>query len=77
MTISSRTPEGEANFCPVCQQETVTEPSEHPRRDATCPHCGSLLLFGPGEAAMLAVFEEMGREEARKPRPRRRENVRT
>jgi acyl carrier protein len=42
--ISSRTPEGEPNSCPVCCSEIVIEPSE-PSGDAPCPKCGTLLWF--------------------------------
>ncbi len=42
--ISSRTPEGDWNHCPVCQNEVRVEPSR-PFGDATCPACGSLLWF--------------------------------
>src|SRR5262245_50982418 len=46
MTISSRTPEGQPNSCPVCLHDVVMEPSQ-PFGDAPCPHCGCLLLFEP------------------------------
>lgn len=49
--ISSRTPEGQPNQCPVCGKDTRTEPSTMPTRDAPCPHCGSLLWFAPGSLA--------------------------
>jgi len=42
--ISSRTPEGEPNCCPVCRKQVVLEPSQ-PVGDAPCPHCGCLLRF--------------------------------
>jgi hypothetical protein len=45
MPISSRTPEGDPNRCPICGLDTRTEPSETPTRDAPCPHCGHLLWF--------------------------------
>jgi hypothetical protein len=52
MTISSRTPEGLPNQCPVCRNEVRIGPSQ-PFGDAPCPHCGTLLWFlgssGPGE----------------------------
>ncbi len=48
MVISSRTPEGNDNHCPVCGKDTRTEPSTLPTRDAPCPHCGSLLWFIKG-----------------------------
>lgn len=45
MEPSSRTPEGEANRCPVCGAEVCLEPSR-PAGDAPCPHCGCLMWFG-------------------------------
>lgn len=44
MTISSRTPEGTPNHCPVCGHAFRIEPSQ-PFGDAPCPACGSLLWF--------------------------------
>lgn len=44
MTISSRTPEGRPNRCPVCQHRLRVSPS-WPGADAPCPRCGSLLWF--------------------------------
>lgn len=49
MDVSSRTPEGVPNRCPVCGKAVVVEPSD-PARDAPCPHCGHLLWFDPAEA---------------------------
>lgn len=43
MNISSRTPEGQPNQCPVCGNAVILEPS-HPAGDAPCPHCGYLLF---------------------------------
>lgn len=43
-TISSRTPEGRPNRCPVCGCELCIEPSQ-PAGDAPCPQCGVLLWF--------------------------------
>jgi acyl carrier protein len=43
-TISSRTPEGQPNRCPVCGGEIVIEPSL-PVGDAPCPQCGVLVWF--------------------------------
>jgi len=43
-TISSRTPEGRPNHCPVCGAEIRIEPSQ-PAGDAPCPQCGVLLWF--------------------------------
>jgi hypothetical protein len=50
MIVSSRTPEGAPNHCPVCNQDVCLEPSVPPG-DAPCPHCGSLLWFVPSFAA--------------------------
>jgi hypothetical protein len=44
MVISSRTPEGEDNCCPVCGQALRLEPSRPPG-DAPCPCCGVLVWF--------------------------------
>jgi serine/threonine protein kinase len=44
MVISSRTPEGEPNRCPVCGAFLRVEPSR-PAGDAPCPKCGHLLWF--------------------------------
>ena len=44
MTISSRTPEGVPNHCPICNSDVCIEPSVL-FGDATCPNCGSLLWF--------------------------------
>ncbi len=43
--ISSRTPEGDPNVCPVCGKNSQIEPSTVPTKDAPCPHCGHLLWF--------------------------------
>jgi acyl carrier protein len=50
--ISSRTPEGESNRCPVCGRLVTIEPSRPLREpattspgDAPCPACGHLLWF--------------------------------
>ena len=43
-TISSRTPEGEPNHCPICDGVISIEPSS-PVGDAPCPRCGTLLWF--------------------------------
>jgi hypothetical protein len=44
--ISSRTPEGVPNRCPLCGKELRIEPSR-PTGDAPCPNCGQLLWFEP------------------------------
>lgn len=43
--ISSRTPEGWPNQCPVCGHKICIQPSTFPVRDAPCPGCGTLLDF--------------------------------
>lgn len=43
-TVSSRTPEGFPNQCPVCCASICIEPSQPPG-DAPCPACGTLLWF--------------------------------
>jgi acyl carrier protein len=42
--ISSRTPEGRPNHCPVCGSDVCLEPSLL-TGDAPCPACGHLLWF--------------------------------
>src|SRR5437870_1266852 len=44
MTISSRTPEGSPNHCPICDTLVCMEPSQPPG-DAPWPGCGTLLWF--------------------------------
>jgi hypothetical protein len=44
MVISSRTPEGEDNRCPLCGHALRLDPSRPPG-DAPCPCCGVLLWF--------------------------------
>ena len=44
MVISSRTPEGLPNYCPVCDAHFLLEPSD-PAGDAPCPNCGHLVWF--------------------------------
>lgn len=65
MTISSRTPEGDATRCPVCGAILTLEPSRPPG-DAPCPSCGSLVWFpapavraaGPNGALLLVGSDE-------------------
>jgi hypothetical protein len=45
MVVSSRTPEGSPNRCPICGHDLRLEPS-WPTRDGPCPACGHLLWFG-------------------------------
>ena len=53
MIISSRTPEGEPNHCPLCGADVRIEPSVL-FGDAPCPNCGHLLWFlsRPGESLL-------------------------
>lgn len=44
MVISSRTPEGRPNRCPICGGDVRIEPSVL-FGDVPCPHCGHLLWF--------------------------------
>ncbi len=46
--ISTRTPEGTPNYCPICHSEIRVEPSKQ-TLDGPCPHCGHLLWFGPAK----------------------------
>jgi hypothetical protein len=58
MIISSRTPEGSPNQCPICQSEVRIEPSKL-CGDAPCPNCGCLLWFVTltGENQMFFEYE--------------------
>ncbi len=44
MFISSRTPDGTPNHCPVCNSDIRIDPSSS-SVDAPCPNCGTLLWF--------------------------------
>src|SRR4051794_22755706 len=44
--VSSRTPEGEPNLCPVCDALICVDPSPS-TGDGPCPCCGVLLWFLP------------------------------
>ena len=59
MVISSRTPEGRPNLCPVCGSAIKIEPSE-PAGDAPCPHCGHLLWFTWDDAGDIIVIKPTG-----------------
>jgi anti-anti-sigma factor len=56
MVISSRTPEGLPNHCPVCNSDLRIEPSD-PAGDAPCPRCGHLLWFTWEDAGNVQVFK--------------------
>ncbi|MCU0718430.1 MAG: acyl carrier protein [Pirellula sp.] len=43
MTVSSRTPEGSPAHCVLCGKDIQVEFSD-PGNDATCPHCGHLII---------------------------------
>lgn len=60
MIISSRTPEGEPGRCPVCHNFARVDPSTMPMRDAPCPHCGHLLLFGKTPARRRSLAYRAG-----------------
>ena len=72
MSISSRTPEGQPNRCPLCGNEVCIEPSL-PFGDAPCPNCGRLLMFAklgnvthwyersPGDDLQQRVLEILAR----------------
>jgi acyl carrier protein len=51
VTISSRTPDGVPNQCPICAVSICIQPSQPPG-DAPCPNCGALLWFFPTSAGM-------------------------
>jgi anti-anti-sigma factor len=59
MTISSRTPEGTPNRCPVCGSDLKIEPSIPPG-DAPCPSCGHLLWFTWDDLGDVQVIKPTG-----------------
>src|SRR5579885_2489359 len=64
MRISSRTPEGAPNRCPVCGGDVRIEPSV-PFGDAPCPKCGTLLWFVGFTNETRLFFEYEAAEEIR------------
>ena len=60
MVISSRTPEGEPNRCPVCGHHVNLEPSRPPG-DAPGPVCGSLLWFPSPQTTPLVCARVVSR----------------
>ena len=56
MVISSRTPEGRPNQCPVCGSANKIEPSD-PTGDAPCPNCGHLLWFTWDDTGDVVVIK--------------------
>ena len=59
MVISSRTPEGTPNRCPVCNNDLKIEPSSPPG-DAPCPYCGHLLWFSQADLGDVQVIKPAG-----------------
>jgi anti-anti-sigma factor len=59
MVISSRTPEGRPNHCPVCGSDLKIEPSD-PAGDAPCPRCGHLLWFAWEDLGDVQVIRPTG-----------------
>ncbi len=57
--ISSRTPEGQPNHCPVCGSHLTIEPSD-PAREAPCPQCGNLLWFASEDLGDIQVVKPAG-----------------
>jgi anti-anti-sigma factor len=60
MVISSRTPEGTPNHCPVCGADLKIEPST-PAGDAPCPCCGHLLWFTLEDLGDVQVIKLTGK----------------
>jgi len=60
MVISSRTPEGQPNRCPVCGDFLKIEPSD-PAGDAPCPRCGHLLWFTWEDLGDVQVIKPTGK----------------
>jgi anti-anti-sigma factor len=59
MVISSRTPEGRPNECPICGAPIRIEPSE-PSKDAPCPDCGHLVWFTWNDGPETLVIKLTG-----------------
>jgi anti-sigma B factor antagonist len=59
MVISTRTPEGQPNHCPVCGSDLRIEPSDPPG-DAPCPRCGHLLWFAWEDLGDVQVIRPTG-----------------
>ena len=59
MVISSRTPEGTPNHCPVCGGHLKIEPSAPPG-DAPCPRCGHLLWFTWEDTGVDQILKPTG-----------------
>jgi anti-sigma B factor antagonist len=59
MVISSRTPEGQPNICPVCGSHVRIEHSD-PAGDAPCPQCGHLLWFAWEDLGEVQIIRPTG-----------------
>jgi anti-anti-sigma factor len=59
MPISSRTPEGRPNCCPVYGATLKIEPSD-PAGDAPCAQCGQLLWFDGETIGDLQIVKPSG-----------------
>ena len=59
MVISSRTPEGQPNHCPMCGSYLTIEPS-NPAGEAPCPQCGNLLWFAAEDLGAVQVVKPTG-----------------
>ena len=55
-TISSRTPEGWDNRCPICKHDCTIEPSGD-SYDAPCPNCGHLIWFANWGIALVSATD--------------------
>jgi hypothetical protein len=55
--ISSRTPEGDRNNCPICGASLRLEQSA-PTRDGPCPQCGHLLWFARSGSSAPRDFQQ-------------------
>jgi anti-sigma B factor antagonist len=60
MVVSSRTPEGQPNHCPVCGSQLRIEPSD-PAGDAPCPRCGHLVWFAWQDSGDVQVIRPTDR----------------
>jgi hypothetical protein len=78
MRVSSRTPEGDPNHCPICGLDFRLEPS-WPARDGPCPGCGHLLWFEDARVDTPKEVEQLimtlGNARFGPPDPRVRETV--
>ena len=57
-SISSRTPEGGPNRCPVCGKSICIEPSMPP--GAPCPNCGSLCMVRSNDPCHRPLGQSAG-----------------